>query len=209
MEDLFPRLGYRRHYPDKSMTHSTSTLWLTTLRDSLSSYRRMIDATVEQLSDSELVARPSPEFNSVAILLRHLGGNLRSRWTDFLDTDGEKPDRFRDREFQDWGGDRRSLLEHFDGGWKQFELAFDVLDDANIDQTIYIRGEAHTIAQALIRSLTHIAYHAGQIAFIARMVHDGDWKWLTVAPEASAKFNKEVWGTSASRSVFGDKNDAG
>ena len=177
------------------MTNFTSTIWLKTLRDSLASYRRMIDATVEQLSDAELIARPTPEFNSVAVILRHLGGNLRSRWTDFLTTDGEKPDRFRDTEFHDWSGDRASLLEHFDGGWKKFESVFDVLDDENIEQLIYIRGEAHTIPQALVRSQTHIAYHAGQIAIIARMVHDGDWKWLTVAPEASTKFNNDVWGT--------------
>ncbi|MDB4766708.1 DUF1572 domain-containing protein [bacterium] len=190
------------------MTDSSSTIWLNTLRDSLTSYRQMIDAMVEQLSDSELVARPAPEFNSVAVILRHLGGNLRSRWTDFLNTDGEKPDRFRDTEFQDWSRDRASLLEHFDGGWKQFESAFDVLNDSNIDQSIYIRGEAHTIAQALIRSQTHIAYHVGQIAIVARMVHEGDWKWLTIAPEASAKFNDDAWGTSASRSILGDKSDA-
>ena len=190
------------------MTKSASTIWLSTLRDSLKSYRRMIDASVQQLTDSELVARPFPEFNSVAILLRHLGGNLRSRWTDFLSTDGEKPDRFRDTEFQDWSGDRSSLLEYFDGGWKQYELVFDVLNDANIDQLINIRGEAHTIPQALIRSQTHISYHAGQIAMVARMVHDGDWNWLTIAPQASAKFNNDAWGTSASRGVFGDENDA-
>lgn len=190
------------------MTNSTSNLWLKTLRDSLTSYRRMIDATVEQLSDSELVARPAPEFNSVAVILRHLGGNLHSRWTSFLDTDGEKPDRSRDAEFQDWNGDRLSLLDYFDSGWQRFELVFDVLNDSNIEQEIYIRGEAHTIPQALVRSQTHIAYHAGQIAIVARMVHAGDWKWLTVAPGTSAKFNSNVWGTSASRSVFADKNDA-
>lgn len=186
------------------MTESSSTIWLATLRDSLASYRRMIDATAGQLTDEELATRPAPEFNSVAVILRHLGGNLRSRWTDFLTTDGEKPDRHRDTEFQDWGGDRASLLEHFDSGWKSFEAALDLIDDTNIEQLIYIRGEAHTIPQALIRSLTHIAYHAGQIAIVARMVHDGNWNWLTVAPGASEKFNDEVWGTSASRSVFSD-----
>ena len=190
------------------MTNSKTTIWLKTLRESLSSYRQMIDATVEQLSDSELVARPAPEFNSVAVILRHLGGNLRSRWTDFLNTDGEKPDRFRDTEFQDWSGDRLSLLEYFDDGWKKYEMVFDVLNDADIEQLIYIRGEAHTIAQALVRSQTHITYHVGQIAIVARMVHNGDWKWLTVAPGASTKFNNDVWGTPASRSVLTNKDVA-
>lgn len=168
----------------------------------------MIDATVVQLSDAELFSRPGTEFNSVAVILRHLGGNLRSRWTDFLTTDGEKPDRNRDTEFQDWEGDRASLLGYFDSGWRKFESVFDQLDDTNIEQVIYIRGESHTIPQALNRSLTHVAYHAGQIAIVARMVHAGDWKWLTIAPGTSAKFNKDAWGTSASRSVFADDKDA-
>ncbi|MDB2686511.1 DUF1572 domain-containing protein [Mariniblastus sp.] len=190
------------------MTSSNHTIWLATLRDSLVSYRRAIDATVVQLSDAEFFSRPATEFNSVAVILRHLGGNLRSRWTDFLTTDGEKSDRNRELEFQDWEGDRASLLDYFDSGWRQFESVFELLDDTNVERLIYIRGEAHTIPQALARSLTHIAYHAGQIAIVARMVHDGEWKWLTVAPGASAKFNNDVWGTSASRSVFADDENA-
>lgn len=182
--------------------------WLDALRDSLASYRRMIDATVGQLTDSELVARPMTEFNSVANLLRHLGGNLRSRWTDFLTTDGEKEDRDRDTEFQDWEGDRESLLEFFDAGWKQLELAFDVIDETNLEQLIYIRGEPHTIPQALTRSIAHVAYHSGQITMIGRMVHQGDWKWLTIAPGSSGEFNQKTWGTPASRSVLaGDPDD--
>ena len=91
--------------------------------ETVSSYRRMIDATVEQLSDEELNVRPAPNINSVAVILRHLGGNLRSRWTDFLTTDGEKPDRDRDTEFLDWDGDRDSLIAHFDAGWDALTAA--------------------------------------------------------------------------------------
>ena len=209
MESHLSPPGDHRRYPAQSMTNSDSAIWLTTLRESLASYRRMTDATVEQLTDAELFSRPAPEFNSVAIILRHLGGNLRSRWTDFLTTDGEKPNRHRETEFQEWSGDRASLLKHLDDGWQQFDSVFDVLDDSNIGQVIHIRGEAHTIPQALARSLTHIAYHVGQIAIVARMVHDGDWEWLTVAPGASAEFNNDVRGTSASRSVFAKEDDAG
>ena len=178
------------------------------MNDTAMSYRRMIDATIEQLSDDELFARPAPGINSVAIILRHLGGNLRSRWTDFLTTDGEKPDRDRDKEFQDWDGDRRSLLQHFDTGWNALTAAIASLDEDSLEQSIRIRGEPHSIPQALTRSLTHVSYHVGQIAIIARQVHQGDWNWLTVAPGESSQFNKNTWGTSASRSILAGDDDA-
>ena len=181
--------------------------WIAAFRDTVASYRKMIDATIEQLSDAELQIRPSLEINSVAIILRHLGGNLRSRWTDFLTTDGEKPDRNRDTEFQDWDGDRESLLAWFDEGWQALTNAIDQLDDSNITDTIYIRGEAHTIPQALARSVTHLTYHVGQIAMVSRMVHEGDWQWLTIAPGQSTQHNQRTWGSQESRSVFGRETD--
>lgn len=168
------------------------------------SYRRMIDATVSQLSDAELRQRPSPDFNSVAVLLRHLGGNLRSRWTDFRTTDGEKADRDRDSEFQDWEGDRDSLLEFFDEGWQALTTAVREIDESNTSDTILIRGEPHSIADAVTRSLTHVSYHVGQISLIGRMVHQGEWEWLTIAPGESGRHNAQTWGSAASRSVLGD-----
>jgi len=180
-----------------------ATNWIAAFAETVASYRRMIDATVLQLSDTELHARPAPDINSVAIILRHLGGNLRSRWTDFLTTDGEKPDRNRDTEFMDWGGDRESLLAYFDSGWSALTAAIAQLDASSVNETIYIRGEAHTIPQALTRSVTHLSYHVGQIAMVSRMVHDGEWKWLTIEPGTSAQHNQRTWGTAESRSVFG------
>ena len=182
--------------------------WLAVIQSTLASYRQMIDATVVQLSDAEFVTRPTHDTNSVAVILRHLGGNLQSRWTDFLTTDGEKPDRDRDTEFLDWDGDRQSLMRHFDRGWKTLELAVESIDAHTIDNTVTIRGESHSLQQALLRSLTHITYHVGQIAMTARIVHDGEWKWLTIAPSTSDKHNKRTWGTSASRSVFAKDMDA-
>ena len=190
------------------MDSSKFTSWLAAIRETVSSYRRMIDATVEQLTDSELFARPTPNINSVGIILRHLGGNLRSRWTDFLTTDGEKPDRDRDSEFLDWHGDRESLLEHFDRGWIAMVNALDAIDESTVSQTIYIRGEAHSVPNALTRSVTHLAYHVGQLAMIARMVHTGDWQWLTIAPGSSAEHNGRTWGTAESRSIFAESKDA-
>jgi uncharacterized damage-inducible protein DinB len=185
------------------MTTTNDQLWINAARETAASYRKMIDAIVEQLTDEELFARPAPEVNSVAILLRHLGGNLRSRWTDFPTTDGEKPDRDREREFLDWNGDRQSLLDYFDAGWSALTGAIEQLDEATLDKQIVIRGEAHTIPQALARSFTHMSYHVGQMALIARTVHQGSWKWLTIAPGKSSQHNQQTWGTAASRSVFG------
>jgi hypothetical protein len=190
------------------MGTTQSSLWLSTLRATVVSYRLMINGVTEQLTDSELFARPAANINSVAIILRHLGGNLRSRWTDFLTTDGEKPDRDRDAEFMDWEGDRQSLMDHFERGWNSLELALETIGDDNVDQAILIRGEPHSLAQALTRSIVHLAYHVGQIAIIARMVHQGEWRWLTVAPGASALHNERTWGTAASRSIFAERKDA-
>lgn len=178
------------------------------MRATVASYRQMIDGVTGQLTDAELFARPAEGINSVAVILRHLGGNLRSRWTDFLTTDGEKPDRDRDAEFTDWDGDRQSLMDHFERGWKAFEQALETINDENIGATILIRGELHTVAQALARSVAHLSYHVGQIAIIARMVHRGEWRWLTVAPGASALHNERTWGTAASRSIFAEQKDA-
>lgn len=190
----------------KSMTTADTNIWLDAVRETVSSYRRMIDATVAQLDDDELFARPAPNINSVAIILRHLGGNLHSRWTDFLTTDGEKPTRDRDTEFLDWDGDRNSLIEYFDTGWNAMANALASIDCTTMGRAVLIRGESHSIPQALTRSLTHLSYHVGQIAIIARMVHVGDWKWLTIAPGASDTHNAKTWGNSASRSIYADPN---
>ena len=184
---------------ESKMNPGDSTPWLDAMRETVASYRRMIDAAVAQLTDDELHACPGTDANSVAIILRHLGGNLRSRWTDFLTTDGEKPDRDRDTEFLAWDGDRSSLLAHFDRGWSALVEALETLDAENIGQTIHIRGEPHTVAQALTRSVTHLSYHVGQLVVIARMVHEGEWRWLTIAPGRSADHNDRTWGTKASR----------
>jgi hypothetical protein len=182
---------------------TTINVWLSTTIDAIDSYRRMIDAAVAQLNDEELVQRPAPGINSVAVILRHLGGNLRSRWTDFLTTDGEKPDRNRDAEFEDWPGDRALLLEYFDIGWQTMRREIASLRTDDLSKSVVIRGEAHTVPQAIIRSLTHTSYHVGQIMLVARLVHKGTWKWLTIPPGGSTQHNQQTWGTAASRGIAG------
>jgi uncharacterized damage-inducible protein DinB len=164
----------------------------------------MIDGALQQLSDEELVRRPSNGINSVAIILRHLGGNLQSRWTDFLTTDGEKPTRNRDSEFEDWPRDRASLMAFFDNGRKTWRQSIESLTEDDLAKTVTIRGEPHSVPLAIQRSLTHTAYHVGQIMLIARSIHEGDWKWLTIRPGGSQEHNEKTWGTSASRGTAGN-----
>ena len=177
-------------------------LWTDAALKTVQGYRHLIDDALRQLTDTEVFTRPVPHVNSVAVILNHLAGNLRSRWTDFLTTDGEKPDRHRDQEFQEPVRDRTRLMESFDSGWRCLETAIRSLDDAAVTQTVRIRGEPHPVPDAVLRSLTHIAWHVGQILMIARMVHQGEWKWLTIAPGASQNHNARTWGTSEARAAL-------
>ena len=181
--------------------------WQQQAISTLDGYYRMIVASTSQLSDDQLFQKPKPGFNSVANLLRHLGGNLRSRWTDFLTTDGEKPDRNRDSEFEDWDGDRESLIAFFNDGWSRFRQTLESLGERDLQATILIRGENHSVSQAILRSLTHVAYHVGQINLVARMIHDDDktWNWMTIQPGQSKTFNESTWGTSKSRGIAGQE----
>ena len=185
--------------------------WIQACKDIAVSQRRMIDQAIRQLSDEEFFARSIAGSNSVANLLRHLGGNLKSRWTDFRTTDGEKPDRFREQEFADWEGDRQSLLAYFDEGWACLVAALDSLDARDAELFVEIRGERQSIQSAILRSLTHLSYHVGQLLLIARQAHQGEWRWLSIAPGKSEEHNQSTWGTAASRSAGGveiDQNDS-
>lgn len=181
--------------------------WKMAAAETIVSYRHMIDAATKQLTDEELFQRPADGINSVAHILRHLAGNLQSRWTDFRTTDGEKATRDRDAEFHDWKGDRQSLEKYFDEGWQILTDAIQSITPEDEKQEIFIRGEAHTIPQAIFRSLTHISYHVGQVMIISRMVRSGDWNWLTIAPDSSKAHNQSTWGTSSSRGTLGESSE--
>jgi uncharacterized damage-inducible protein DinB len=154
--------------------------------------KSLAERAIAQLSDGELHKRPAPGFNSVATIVRHVAGNLISRWTDFLSTDGDKPDRDRESEFADWPGSRQELMQRWERGFQLFFDIIESLSDEDLTKTVYIRSEPHTVPLAIVRSATHTAYHVGQILYIARLVHEGDWKYLTVAPGASEAFNRQM-----------------
>jgi hypothetical protein len=178
--------------------------WINAAIETIDSHRRLVDGALQQLSDEEFFGRKAEGINSVAVILRHLGGNLLSRWTDFLTSDGEKPSRNRDSEFEDWPGDRASLMAFFNSGWETWRKSIESLTADDLMKTVTIRGEPHSVPLAIQRSLTHTAYHVGQIILISRVVHDGKWQWLTIRPGGSQQHNEQTWGMPASRGAAGD-----
>jgi hypothetical protein len=167
------------------------------LRDAwLAEFRKQkgyIDGALAQLSDEQFRARPAPNLNSAAIIVKHLAGNLRSRWTDWQTTDGEKPDRNRDDEFIDRGESRTDLMRRYEAGFTLIFAALNALNAGDLARTLTIRSEPHSVPLAITRSLAHVAYHAGQVMLIARSIAGNEnWKWQTVAPGGSVAHNLEM-----------------
>jgi hypothetical protein len=162
-------------------------------------YKRLGERAVEQVPEDLLFSALDAESNSIAIIVKHLAGNLRSRWTDFLTTDGEKPDRNRDAEFEAPPASRAEVLALWEGGWKVVFDALAPLAESDLSRTIQIRGEAHSVMQAINRSITHTAYHVGQITCLAKHFAGSAWKPLTVPRGRSAEFNARVASGKASQ----------
>jgi len=148
-------------------------------------HKNLADRAITALDDEAFFRRPAEQVNSVAIVVKHLAGNLLSRWTDFLTTDGDKSGRNRDGEFVIEVQDSRShLLALWEAGWKSLLDTIDLLKEDDLSITVTIRGEPHTVQQALLRGVTHATYHAGQITYLARL-YKPDAPWLTIAPGQS------------------------
>ena len=167
-----------------------ATDWLTDARREFEKYRRMAERAIAQVPESRWSARLDPETNSIALVMKHLAGNMRSRWTDFLTTDGEKRDRNRDGEFEDeTGDDAASVRARWDAGWACLFAALDSLSAADLGRTVTVRGEPHTVAQAIQRQLTHYAYHVGQIVFLAKHFAGNRWRSLSIPKGQSREFD--------------------
>jgi hypothetical protein len=152
--------------------------------------KALADGAMAQITAEQFFAAPSEGDNSVAIVVKHMGGNLLSRWTDFLTSDGEKPGRNRDVEFHITEGDTQQLLmAQWESGWGALFSALEPLSDADLTRTVTIRGEPLTVLQAINRQLTHYSYHVGQIVYIAKHYAGGSWRTLSVAKGKSAEFN--------------------
>jgi uncharacterized damage-inducible protein DinB len=162
-------------------------------------YKSLAERAMKQVSDEALFASLDDESNSIAIIVKHLAGNMRSRWTDFLETDGEKPDRNRDNEFEQPPSSREELMRMWEAGWSCVFHALEPLSDADLTRTVTIRGEAHSVMQAISRQLAHYSYHVGQIVFVAKHLGRDKWQALTIPRNRSAEFNQQVATGSASQ----------
>ena len=152
-----------------------------------------------QVEDEQLFAVLDQEMNSIAILVKHMAGNMRSRWTNFLTTDGEKPDRNRDSEFIEPPPSREALLQVWQSGWDRVFAALEPLSEADLSRTVMIRGEPHSVMQAINRQLAHYASHCGQIVMLAKHFAAQHWKTLSVPRNRSVAFNQKMSTEQASR----------
>ena len=172
------------------------------LEDSLTlfrHYKKLAERAMEQVSDEQLFAVLDGESNSIAIIVKHMYGNMRSRWMDFLTSDGEKPDRNRDSEFEDPPATRESVMNLWEQGWNYLFTALEPLSDPDMDRTVTIRGEPHSVMQAINRQMAHYSYHCGQIVFLAKHSQHDRWKSLTIPRGKSANFNQRVGAGEASQ----------
>jgi hypothetical protein len=144
------------------------------------------DRAIAQIDDGQFFAQLDPEANSIALLVKHIAGNIRSRWTEFLTTDGEKPDRNRDSEFEQEGPDSRaSIMSRWEDSWTVLFDTFAALQPGDLTKTVTIRGEAHTVVQALNRAMSHYSSHVGQIVLLAKHFAGPDWQTLSIPKRRS------------------------
>ena len=162
-------------------------------------YKRLVEGAMAQVTDEQLTATLDPEMNCIAQIVKHMSGNMRSRWTDFLTTDGEKPTRNRDSEFEAPPTTRAELMAMWEEGWGCLFGALDGLTDADLGRTITIRGEAHSVMQAINRQVAHYASHCGQIIFLAKHLGSAQWQCLSVPRKKSQEFNQKVLAGEASQ----------
>ena len=167
-------------HPKFAMPHQFSTSYLADSLTLLRQYKSMGEGAMSQVSDEQLVQPLDPESNSIATIVKHMAGNMRSRWTDFLTTDGEKPDRDRDSEFEQPPSTRAELMKLWDEGWGRVFAAIEPLTGADLTRAITIRGEPHSVIQAINRAVAHYAAHIGQIVFISKHYRAGGWKTLSM-----------------------------
>lgn len=168
-------------------------VFLTDIGKRFRSYKEMGDKTLAQVDEAALQFRPSPESNSMAIIIQHMYGNMLSRFTNFLTEDGEKPWRKRDAEFEPSEASREDLLSFWNAGWNCLLNTLDSLQPADVTKTVYIRSEPHSVHDALLRQLAHYAYHVGQLITLAKMIKDNNWQPLSIPKGKSEDFKTQPW----------------
>ncbi len=171
------------------MTMDPAAHYLDEAHRQMRGHKRLAEGAMAQLKDEELFVTLDPESNSVAVIVKHMAGNMRSRFTDFLTTDGEKPDRYRDQEFElGLATTRADLTKWWEEGWARVFGAIEALKPEDVMRTVTIRGEPHTVLQAINRQVAHYAYHTGQIVFLAKHIRSGKWRSLSIPRGKSEEF---------------------
>ena len=166
--------------------------YLETCIATFKSQKKLADRAMAQMEDKGFFWAPEPESNSVAVIVKHVAGNMTSRWTDFLTTDGEKPNRNRDDEFVDGFTDKQQVLDLWEKGWSVLLVTLSELKPEHLLSTVKIRDEPHTVIQAIQRQISHYGYHVGQIVYAAKAYQSADWNTLSIAKNASARFNASM-----------------
>lgn len=182
-----------------------TTNYLESSRKQFEYYKLLGEKAISQLHDEDLLWQFNPESNSISIMVKHLVGNMLSRWTNFLTEDGEKPWRQRDEEFEASLNNKTELLEHWEKGWNCLFQALDSINESNFDQLVYIRNQGHTITEAIQRQLAHYSYHVGQMVYTARMIKGKDWQSLSIHKNASSAYNQEKFAQQKKRQHFSDE----
>jgi hypothetical protein len=172
-----------------NIQESIGTAYIEDVLRNFRSYKKLAEEAFAQLGDEDIFRLIDPEANSIAMLVKHMAGNMRSRWTDFLTSDGEKPDRHRDREFEiDPGTTRAQAMQWWEQGWRFVFAAIEPLKPEDLSRTVYIAGREHSVLQAISRQLLHYAGHVNQIVLLAKHFRGPDWKSLSIPKGQSEAF---------------------
>ena len=178
--------------------------YLNSIKKQFEYYKSVGEKTFYQLEEKDLFWQYNPESNSIAIIVNHLWGNMKSRWTDFLTSDGEKEWRNRDMEFESVIKTKNDLIEKWNDGWNCLFSALDSVTEDNFETKVYIRNQEHSIIEAVNRQLAHYSYHIGQLVYVGRMVQGSEWKSLTIPKGKSSEFNNKKISKGKHKGHFSD-----
>lgn len=179
--------------------------YISSVKKQFAYYKLLGEKSFEQLEEKDLFFQNSSESNSIAIIVNHMSGNMKSRWSNFLTTDGEKEWRNRDKEFEQIINTKTELLQYWQEGWECVFTALESVNENNFETVIYIRNQGHTIVEAINRQLAHYAYHVGQIVFIAKMISNNNWQSLSIPKNASKKYNETKFSKAKHKAHFTDE----
>ncbi|AQX06393.1 hypothetical protein ATB99_08795 [Elizabethkingia meningoseptica] len=179
--------------------------YLLSIKKQFAYYKALAEKTFDQLTEEQLFWQYNAESNSIAIIVKHLAGNMISRWTDIFTSDGEKEWRNRDGEFENDFNTKEELIEYWNKGWNVFLTTLESLTNDDLEKIIYIRNQGHTVMEALNRQLAHYPYHVGQIVYIGKMVCDENWKSLSIPRNASGSYNQDMFSKPKHREHFTDE----